>query len=184
MMSKINAVIILLFLSVNMYGQSFTNVNAGADQNIDCSTANCVDLSADFLETGFSTSYEVTSIPYNPPTAFDAGTEIVINDDDTWSSVVNIPFNFCFFDQPYNDLILGSNGLISFDTSQAGGFCQWSFSDPIPSPNVEPGAIYGVFHDLNNEVGVGGCTGGCGNFYYNIQGTAPGRIFVLSFSCH
>ena len=45
-------------------------------QNIDCSTANCVDLSADFLATGFSTSYAVSSIPFNPPVAFDSGTEI------------------------------------------------------------------------------------------------------------
>lgn len=180
-MKKLLTVILLLYLPICLHGQTFTTVDAGPDQNIDCSTANCVDLSASFLETGFSTTYEVSSIAYNPPTAFDSGTEIVINDDDTWSSVVDIPFNFCFFDNPHNQLVLGSNGLISFDTSLAGGFCQWSFDEQIPSPNVEPGAIYGVFHDLNNEVGIGGCTGGCGNFYYDIIGTAPGRIFVLSF---
>lgn len=180
-MKKLLTVILLLYLPICLYGQTFTNVDAGSDQNIDCSTSNCVDLSASFLETGFSTSYEVSSIAYNPPTAFDSGTEIIINDDDTWSSVVDIPFNFCFFDNPHNQLVLGSNGLISFDTSLAGGFCQWSFDEQIPSPNVEPGAIYGVFHDLNNEVGIGGCTGGCGNFYFDILGTAPGRIFVLSF---
>jgi gliding motility-associated-like protein len=180
-MKKITVVLLLLLLAIDVNAQSFTTVDAGPDQNIDCSTSNCVDLSADFLETGFSTSYAVSSIAYDPPTAFDAGIEIVINDDDTWSSVVDIPFNFCFFDDPYSQLVLGSNGLISFDTSLAGDFCQWNFNDPIPNPSVEPFAIYGVFHDLNNEVGIGGCTGGCGNFYYDIIGTAPGRIFVLSF---
>lgn len=180
-MRKTLVTAVFALLSFSMFGQSFTTVDAGPDQNIDCSTANCVDLSADFLETGFSTSYAVSSIPFNPPVAFDSGTEIVINQDDTWSSVVNIPFTFCFFDNPYSDLVLGSNGLISFDTSLAGGFCQWSFDQQIPSVDVQPGAIYGVFHDLNNQVGVGGCSGNCGRFFYDIQGTAPGRIFTLSF---
>ncbi|NQY06169.1 MAG: hypothetical protein HRT68_08305, partial [Flavobacteriaceae bacterium] len=180
-MNKIITAMLLLCLLPKLNAQSFTTIDAGPDQNIDCNSAQCVDLSATFLETGFSTSYEVSSIPFDPPTAFNSGTEIVIDNDDTWSSIVNTPFTFCFFDDPFSDLVLGSNGLISFDTSLAGGFCQWNFDEQIPSPNVEPWSIYGVFHDLNNEVGVGGCTGGCGNFYYDILGTAPGRIFVLSF---
>ena len=53
-MKKLLAVILLLSLPICLRAQTFTNVDAGPDQNIDCSTANCVDLSADFLETGFS----------------------------------------------------------------------------------------------------------------------------------
>ena len=39
--------------------------------------------------------------------------------DDVWSGTVNIGFTFSFYGQNYTQCVIGSNGLVSFNTSQA-----------------------------------------------------------------
>ena len=41
------------------------------------------------------------------------------NLDDSFSGIIDLPFKFCFYGQVYNQLVIGSNGMISFDTYQA-----------------------------------------------------------------
>ncbi|MBI2968782.1 MAG: T9SS type A sorting domain-containing protein [Bacteroidetes bacterium] len=174
------SVSILIFL-INGYILAQSSVcpfvDAGPDQNLDCLN-NCTSLSATFLQTGLTTSYAVSSIPYAPPIQFSGGTTIPITIDDVWSTVINLPFMFCFYGNIYYQIVVGGNGLISFDTTLANQYCEWQFTDSIPSPGPPPGGLYnnsimGVYHDLDVSYG--------GNINYYIIGNTPCRMFIINF---
>jgi len=149
------------------------NVNAGNDQNLACGTS-CTNLTATFLQTGTTSAYSVTSVPYSPPYAYNTGTPLMVNIDDTWSSVINLPFNFCFFGNNYTQVVVGSNGVITFNTSVAGGYCAWSYSATCPSSSLPTNAIFGPYHDIDPSI--------TGDLYYAILGTTPCRTFVINFN--
>jgi len=149
------------------------NVNAGNDQNLNCST-NCTNLTATFLHTGATSAYTVSSIPYAPPYSYSTGTPLMVNIDDTWSSVINLPFNFCFFGNNYTQIVVGSNGVITFNTSSAGGYCPWSYTASCPSSSLPLNSIFGPYHDIDPAV--------TGDLYYAILGSSPCRTFVINFN--
>lgn len=153
------------------------SVYAGPDTNVSC-TNSCLDLVAEPFHTGITTTYSVTSIPYNPPYPFNSGNPLFIGIDDTWSSAISLPFNFCFYGNTYNQVVVGTNGIITFDLAQAGGFCGWAFTASIPSAALYNNSIYGAYHDIDPSV--------CGQIYYDVIGTAPCRTFVFNFNqvCH
>ncbi|MEI6348045.1 MAG: gliding motility-associated C-terminal domain-containing protein [Bacteroidota bacterium] len=148
------------------------SINAGNDQTLNCFTS-CATLNATVLQTGASTAYTVSSVPYAPPYPYSSGTQIMANIDDTWSTVITLPFNFCFFGNVYNKIVVGSNGLITFDQTVAGGYCAWSYSASCPSASLQKNSIFGPYHDIDPSV--------TGALYYGIQGVAPCRTFVISF---
>jgi hypothetical protein len=90
--------ILFFLISFNAFAQGpgCPNVYAGEDVELDCDEP-CTDLSASFLQTGETTSYEVTSIPYDPPFPATGGTPVSVNTDDVWSPTIPLPFEFCFF---------------------------------------------------------------------------------------
>ena len=147
------------------------------DETVSCNTP-CVDLVATFLQTGQTTSYGVSSIPYAPPYPFTGGTPAFIGIDDTFSVVIYIPFDFCFYGNTYNQLVIGANGLISFDVSLANNTCTWGYSSPIPSSPTLTGpyqnSINGAYLDIDPAVG--------GDINYATLGTAPCRTFVVNFN--
>lgn len=147
-------------------------VDAGANQAVNCNV-NCVNLTADFLETGATTGYSVESVPYSPPVPYTGGVQQFINTDDIWGSVIALPFNFCFYGNMYDQVVIGANGLVSFDVSVAGTGCNWSFTESIPHPNLYGNSIMGAYHDIDPSYG--------GTISYFIQGTAPCRMFGVSF---
>jgi len=147
-------------------------VNAGPDQSI-C-PGQCVNLTATIQGPHATTSYIGSAIPYSPY-SFTTGTAVLVNIDDVWTPVINLPFCFQFFGNTYNQMVIGSNGLISFNTAYANAFCQWSFSAPIPT-NTEPiNAIMGPYHDIDPSIGSSSDT------RYNTYGVAPCREFVISW---
>ena len=93
------------------------SIDIGEDLQIECANT-CVDLTADVLEVGNTTSYVVESIDYSP-IPFNQGTPILVGLDDVWSELIPIPFEFCFFENSYNELVIGANGVITFDTDFA-----------------------------------------------------------------
>ena len=166
-------VILFLFIIKEVYPQpGCPSIYAGADITLSCAN-NCTTLNASVLATGTSTSYSVFPIPYTPPYPYNTGTPILVNIDDTWSDVINLPFNFCFFGNTYNQIVAGSNGVISFDVSNANGTCPWSYTDACPSPNLILNAIYGPYHDIDPSVG--------GYMYSAILGAYPCRTYVVSW---
>lgn len=124
-----------------------------------------VNLEAKYLPLGETTSYTVSSIPYAPPYQYGClKNPISVNTDDVWSPVVNLPFNFCFYGNNYNKCLIGSNGVITFDTTTniPGGSCLWYMNSVngnngnLPqsaNTTLVKNAIYGVFHDIDPSVG-------------------------------
>ena len=165
------------FVSLVSHSQSIfcPNIDAGTDQTLNCSQP-CASLSASYLDLRQTDSYVVQSIPHVPPLAYNqpGGAGVSVNIDDVFSSVINLPFPFCFYGATYNSLIIGSNGNINFNTAAAGGYCPWAFTANCPSPNlVQLGNIFGIYHDIDPSV--------CGNINWYLVGTAPCRKFVVSF---
>ena len=105
---------------------------ASQAQNLPCGTT-CTTLSATYFNVGSTTTYDVTQIPYNPPVPFWSGTPVLIGIDDAYSNTISMPFNFCFFGQTYNQFIIGSNGVVSFDVSNSGGSNSYSITGPVPA---------------------------------------------------
>ena len=123
---------------------------------IDCTTSSCVNLEATYLQLGNTTNYTVQSIPYAPPYQFNClQNPVSVNVDDVWSPVINLPFNFCFYGNSYSSCIIGSNGILSFNTGSASSGSGYAFSNNLPSNTgaLFANSIYGVYHDINPNVG-------------------------------
>lgn len=173
-----------LCLTAMGYGQGpgCPNVNAGPDVSLDCTT-NCVDLNATFLLTGQTTAYTVSSVPFNPPFPAFGGTPTSVNMDDRWSSIINLPFNFCFYGNVFNRILVGSNGNVTFNTTGAtttpGGTCGYTLdvADQIPtiSNSLVGNSINGVLHDIDPRHGNA-------NINYSVIGAAPCRTFVVNYA--
>ena len=105
--------------------------------------------------------------------------------DDVWSGTVNIGFPFSFYGNTYSQCVIGSNGLVSFNLANAGGYCPWALNGVGPLPNAGFAAakntIMLTYQDINPSLG--------GQIQYQTIGTAPNRKFVvlykniLMFSC-
>lgn len=121
--------------------------------------------------TSNNCSHSVTSIAYDPD-PFASGTQLVFPDDEH-SSVVDIPFEFCFRGSYYDQCVVSSNAYISFETDEAGTYSPWD-TEPIPNAMAETyNAIMGPWIDIDPSVG--------GTIYHNTYGTAPNRRFVVSY---
>ena len=105
--------------------------------------------------------------------------------DDSWSGMVSIGFPFSFYGSTYTQCVIGSNGLVSFNLANAGGYCPWGLNGVGPLPNAGFAAakntIMLTYQDINPSLG--------GQVQYQTIGTAPNRKFVvlykniLMFSC-
>jgi hypothetical protein len=153
-----------------------------------CSPGQCTELTATYFSGKSTSSYEVNAIPYALTFPFTGGTLINANFDDTWSSVVNLPFSFSFFNTNYTQILVGSNGLITFGTStySPNGFCNWNFSQTIPNATFPvKNAIYGVYQDTNiSSPPVTNPLIQNVNYYVLDSGVnaAPNRVFIANFN--
>jgi gliding motility-associated-like protein len=105
--------------------------------------------------------------------------------DDSWSGAVNIGFPFSFYGNTYTQCVIGSNGLVTFNLANAGGYCPWALNGVGPLPNAGFAAakntIMLTYQDINPSLG--------GQIQYQTIGTAPNRKFVvlykniMMFSC-
>lgn len=135
---------------------------------------NCVTLTSTVVPINQNNTYSVQSIPY-APYSFTTGTSIIANQDDVWSAVTPLGFNFCYFGNTFSNCIIGSNGQLSFDLTNAGGLDGWSISAAIPSLADMPGnTICAAFRDTDPT--------SSGNIYFAYYGTAPCRALVVSWN--
>lgn len=177
-----SSILFLISFSGTLFCQASLcpSVQAGADQQLLCSQP-CATLDANFIDLRLTTSYSVESIPHLPPIAYNqvSGNPISVNIDDVWSAVINLPFPFCFYGVYYSTVLVGSNGSINFDVSNASGYSPWLFTNSCPNPAlVLAGNIFGVYHDIDPSI--------CGNISWYLEGIAPCRKFIVSFDniCH
>lgn len=177
MSKKVLLAIVAVVFGLSTYAQApgCPNISVSSNDTLDCEN-NCVRLGSEVLRTGQTTTYVVGSVPYAPPFSFSGGTPLFVGIDDIWSGVLNLPFTFCFYGNAYNSLVVGANGVLSFNTSLAGANCPWSFSATVPSSALITNAIFGAYHDIDPSVAT------TGNINYAVIGASPCRTFVVNFN--
>jgi gliding motility-associated-like protein len=144
-----------------------------------------------------TSTYNVVQNAY-APSPFSGGTNVqtldfsnsltnLTNIDDRWSIVYPLPFKFCFMGQQYNYFIVGNNGQVGFDTSQANQFnpfANGSYS-PLPfSSTAMNNCIMAPYYDIYPPFSS------TSQITFQVYGTAPCRKLVVSwldnpqFSCN
>ena len=125
------------------------------------------------LLDGSDYTYNVQRIPFNLYVVNSQST--TLNLDDHYTQPIDLGFGFNYFYNSSNQLLMGDNGIVSFDLNKAGNYCRWSISDTIPNANsFEKNAIYGVYQDVDNRLGTG-------TIGYSHIGTAPFRKFIAFY---
>lgn len=161
---------------------------------VPCGTS-CTSITATVPHIRQSNDYLVQAIPYVPFAYVAGGTELTaLYADDIYSSTISLPFSVCFYGTTYKSLVVGSNGILSFDVTNAGkrnNFSQMvSYADSTPVPIPYAGglpntlsrtyypkaAIMGVFHDIFPF------DNGSRRIEWRIEGTAPRRRFIASYN--
>ncbi len=133
-------------------------------------------LSIIFPHEAYSFCYAFAPIPYNSlPTTPPTGSTTLTLLDDSYSQIIDIDFTFNFFGVNYNQLLIGSNGLISFDLSQAGtsGFF-FDYNGSNSNPNNPTNTIMSPWQNIDPSQGS--------TVFYYTTGTAPNREFVVVFN--
>ncbi len=178
--------------------QSCFNVYAGNDTTVLC-TQPCLNLKARIPNIKSSEDYQVISIPYNPYPFITAAPAYVhpcsIDQDDKYADVATLPFNFCFYGNVYTQYVLGTNGVITFDLSNALTGNNYEVTDPLPNlgtgtadyacpaPPYPTGELYpklsilGAYQDLFPDV-----SDPLYKIEARVEGSAPCRRFVMSYS--
>ena len=99
--------------------------------------------------------------------------------DDSWSGVIPVGFNFNFYGTNYSQCVIGSNGLVSFNTGFANGGCPWNLTGQgtLPSGNLTAtrNSAMLFYSDINPSAPP------IGPIKYQTIGTAPNRMFVVLF---
>ncbi|TND07781.1 MAG: surface adhesion protein [Bacteroidetes bacterium] len=178
MRAKITAyfllVLTLLFYATGK-AQLCVSVDAGADDTL-CS-GQCVTLNATVEGIRATTVYQPAQIPYQPY-PFSGSNVVLANTDDTWSALINLPFCFEFYGTSYQQVVIGTNGLLSFDASVANGLCPWTIGVSAPDPALPMNCVMAPYHDLDPTVVTDSALT---SINWEIYGTAPCRVFVASW---
>ena len=182
-MKKILFSLGIFFIFFNLSAQQCDLLEVSNDTTITClSDSACVTLHASVMD-GINVGTNTYRIENNSPCPLpqnNVGTVTNITSDDVWSSVINLPFTFFYFGHPYTRIIIGANGVVSFDLNrtspqvqQPNGYCQWSFNQQAPNANLFRNTIFGAYHDVDVTYG--------GNIRYYVAGMAPQRMFVVDY---
>ncbi len=174
--------VLCIGFNANAQGPGSLFVDAGPDVTIDCTNGSgCTDITATFLETfeSISNTYTVDPITYNPPFPFSGlATQLNPNEDDRWSVVENLPFEFCYFENIESQFQVGSNGVIRFDVDPTDTSNGWSFTENLPNNTNSTLAEANVFtpgHDIDPSVSTTEEIG------YEVLGDFPNRVLVVSY---
>lgn len=180
---KLNLLVLVLLFTSQVFGQG---INLGPDVNLPA-CGGCYTIHANagtgIGETGYNLVQTVggavggTYTPFVLSTATGA-TNSGINIDDTYSAAFALPFTFYYFGSPRDSFIIGSNGSLSFNSCLALDYNAWSLSGQSPLPNTTfqeaRNSIMCPYYDIHPGIG--------GQILFQTFGTAPNRIFVVSFN--
>lgn len=109
------------------------------------------------------------------PNAIGTVTPLDLNVDDGYSDVIPIGFDFEFYGNTYDELIISSNMYLTFETGDANGYSPWAINDPIPDPGNPVNAIMYPWQDINPAASTDDFVG------YKTVGTAPNRRFYIVY---
>ncbi|MDM1408664.1 choice-of-anchor J domain-containing protein [Myroides sp. DF42-4-2] len=151
-----------------------------------------IELKADYYDIKATTQYEVEQIDYDPPFPFFGGGAVDLTVDDYWSEIIDLGFDFCFFGNSYDKVLINTNGAISFSIEgevadgryEPNSGSSWSFEEELPfeaqgadAPFVN--AIFGVMQDLNPDP-TSGASPDDFSINYQIIGEYPCRALVFN----
>ena len=169
------------FITVTSYSQNCrrSDIN-GTTINLLCNQV-CSTLVFQVPHLKATTNYLVNSITYNPYayTTPTGNVPIEIYVDDTWSQVKNIGFNFCYYGNTFNTLLMGSNSAITFDVSRAGSGSGYSINagGTIPNTSYAPNMIFGPYHDIDPSLSSANK-----KIEWRVECVAPNRRFIASYN--
>lgn len=207
--------VLYLLLSANASGQSIScadvNFNHTDTIPLHCVyTDTCVNLNAflpDIRQTvNAANAYLVDTVPFSNhyPFQITGATAVLVNQDDAYSGIINLPFTFCYYGGQYNQVVIGANGTLSFHAAyanQSSGFEMCSNGTWYPGP-ASPGlpnnfsstqwgwdsyprnAIFACFQDIDPTLPATNK-----GIEWKLEGTAPCRKLVVNwrnipqFSC-
>lgn len=145
-------------------------------------------LSASYFNSRKTNTYRVEAIDYDPPFPFIGGDMVDLTIDDEWSKSIDLGFDFCFFGETYNKILISTNGAITFSIAgeveggryEPESFSSWFFDQPIPFASEEENApflnaIFGVMQDLDPAYSPEDYS-----VNYQILGTYPCRALVFN----
>ena len=116
--------------------------------------------------------YSVSPIPSQ---AYQALQDVAFTSDDRYSAIIPLTFNFDFFGNTFNEVVVSTNGYIDFSIANAQSFSPWQFNTTIPDVNFPvKNSFLGCYHDLYNMSE--------GTITYGIAGVAPYRKFVVIYN--
>ncbi|HPH91855.1 MAG TPA: gliding motility-associated C-terminal domain-containing protein [Ferruginibacter sp.] len=178
---------IISFLFVTSKAQTTFSFNCPKDTTIDC-LQNCVTLTTKVPDVkAFTDDYGVNLTSggdgcFRPPVSPSIpGTSTNLDRDDLYTPVIPMPFDFPFYGIIYAQLIVNTNGIISFDLSQAGLGAQWTILNgegTLPTDAYDRAIIMGAYHDIDIQFPN---TSPTKQIKYDVIGTAPHRKWVLTF---
>lgn len=166
----------------------FTGIN-NTVISLPCSQA-CTDLHFQVPHLKSDDDYEVISIPYTPyPYTTAGGNELTaLYADDLYSQAIPLPFPLCFYGAVYNRVVVGSNGLLTFDLTNANCSNAYTVLPPIPysggvicdqfSTYYPRASVMGAYSDLDPTNGASPANR---KIEWRIEGTAPFRRFIASW---
>ena len=187
----------LFIFSFHIRAQSCFAGFAGPDTTVPCGQT-CINLHVTVPDLRSTDDYTVKPIQYNPypfVTTAPALSLSCANQDDKFFTPSVLPFTFCFYGLSYNSLVVGTNGLVTFDMADSLNCNHWSLtggspipytgtgtlcgtSCPSPSGVLYPRAcIFGVYHDIDIDY-----TSANKKMEFRIEGNAPCRRAVISFN--
>lgn len=179
----------VFFISSTLTAQGiFTGIN-NTVINLPCSQT-CTDLNFQVPHLKSDDDYQVVSIPYTPyPYTTSGGNELTaLYADDRYSQAISLPFPICFYGAVYNQVVVGSNGLLTFDVANANCNAAYTVTPPIPyslgticqqSGIYYPrAAVMGAYSDLDPQASA---SPPGRKIEWRMEGSAPFRRFVASW---
>lgn len=180
---------LLFIISGSLYGQgNFTGIN-NTVINLPC-TQSCVDLNFQIPHLKSDEDYQVSRIPYTPyPYTTPTGNELTaLYVDDLYSQAISLPFPLCFYGSVYNQVVVGSNGLLTFDIANANCTNAYTISPTIPNNGGSICQLSGVYYPKASIMGAysdldprASASPSNRKIEWRIEGTAPFRRFVASW---
>ena len=100
--------------------------------------------------------------------------DLGVEADDTYSSIIDLGFDFDFYGNTYNQVVLSSNNYLTFNTASANTYSDWTINEAVPSATDPPmNSILCPWQDI--------FTGSNGMIAYATMGESPNRVFIASF---
>ena len=190
LLRKVAFVVVCTFFSITTLTAQgiFTGINSTVI-NLPCTQA-CTNLNFQVPHLKSDDDYQVVTIPYTPyPYTTATGNELTtLYADDKYSQAITLPFPICFYGAVYNQVVVGSNGLLTFDIANAGCDGAYTVSPTIPyslgticsqiSTYYPRAAIMGAYSDLDPQPAASPADR---KIEWRMEGTPPFRRFVASW---